>query len=596
MKGEAKKRSFIRAIIYSVRTMFRSNPRAAVLVSIGEILQAVVPSAQAVLIGLTLNALVALDWSSFLWLLVVMVGLSMLNGILGHFGSYYSTMLQYDIQNYSTELLYLKVNKISLAVREMKDNADKLEIAESYALSLGWLFPQLLGIVARTFALITAFIVLCNLSWVIAVILLIIMIPNAWLTIKKMRAEREYWKNNSVHRRKGWGIRNQMADQKQTVELRVNGLYEYFVKQWRRHITQDRRDEMSINRRYLPYEVWLSLLHDIAILGALIWAGKLIFDGRLEVGFLMTINGLMDNFTNSAYQVVTSLSSVGSDLLKASDYFAYLDLPEEEDGTVMVEGNRPPKIELRDVTFTYPGSDSPVLKNINLTIEPGRDIAIVGENGSGKTTLIKLLFGLYEPDSGQILVNGIELNKINKASYYRRLGALFQDYARYDFTDLNENIWYGDITRKLRTTDMNDVIAKAKLTSMVAKLPYGLKQILSKRYDDENGTDLSGGQWQRVALARGFWRRPDVLVLDEPTAAVDAKSEYEIFQEIAREQQDKTTIIISHRFSTVRKAEKIYVIDDGRIVESGSHQQLMKIDGGLYSEMFSLQAEGYLTK
>ncbi|MDR1032896.1 MAG: ABC transporter ATP-binding protein/permease, partial [Candidatus Nomurabacteria bacterium] len=159
--------------------------------------------------------------------------------------------------------------------------------------------------------------------------------------------------------------------------------------------------------------------------------------------------------------------------------------------------------------------------------------------------------------------------------------------------NLGDNIHFGDIAKKKTHTGLMTAIDKAKLGSLVTKLPHGLNQILSKHYDEENGTDLSGGQWQRVALARGFFRNSDVLILDEPTAAVDAKAEYEIFQEIAKNQKTKTTIIISHRFSTVRKAQKILVVNDGQIIEAGTHQELMSHKKGLYREMFSLQAEGY---
>ncbi|MDR2063805.1 MAG: ABC transporter ATP-binding protein/permease [Candidatus Nomurabacteria bacterium] len=584
----------LRATAYSVRMMFRSNPLAAIFISAVEIIQAPIPSVQAIFTGVILTKLAAGDWNGFLLFIGLLVALSILRTILQHVNGYFSQVLQYDIHNYANEQLYLKVNRISIAARETKENADKLEIAERYALSLGWLFPRLLAIMSQSIAFAVAVAVLASLSWPIALVIVLTMIPNSVLMIQKMRMERKIWKSNSVHRRKGWGIRSQLTDQKQTIELRVNGLYNYFVRQWRKHIVQDRVEEMAAERKFLPWEMASGSLQSLATLGVLAWAGKLIIDGKLEIGYLMTIKSLMDNLMSSAFQVVSSLSQVGSDIMNASDYFAYLDLPEEVDGEVLVAADKPPKIEFRDVTFTYPLGEQPVIKNVSFTINTGEAVALVGENGSGKTTIIKLLFGLYPPDSGEILVNDVPLSKINKVSYYKHLGALFQDYSRYTFTNFTENIWYGDITRKLNKKEILEVVDKAKLTPLVNKLPFGMSQILSKRFDDKNGTDLSGGQWQRVALARSFWRNPNVLILDEPTAAVDAKAEYEIFQEIAKSQHGKTTIIISHRFSTVRKAEKILVIDSGRIIEQGSHRQLMALEKGLYREMFELQAEGYL--
>lgn len=592
MATKSRTKSFARTLLYSVRMMWHSNKLAAVLVSLSEIFQAIIPSVQAIFTGLTITQLAALNWGGFVLYLGLTVGFSVLRDLAQPITNYFSEMLRYDIQNSAVEQLYLKINKIPLAVRETRQNADKLEIAERYGLNLGWLFPQFISIISQIISMVVAFVVLAQLNWLIAIAILIISTPSGIMALKRVLMDRRMWQSNSIWRRKGWGIRNQFVAG-QAVELKVTGLYDYFVKSWRKFISRDRETAVVIDKKFLPYETGFGALGDLLQLGVLIWAGKLIIDGALAIGFIMTIKNLMDNLSVSFQQVLFAISNIGDDVLNAQDYFEYLDLPEEADGRVLVAGGQPPKIEFRDVTFTYAGASEPALKNVSLTIAPGEDIALVGENGSGKTTLIKLLLGLYTPDSGEILVNDTPMANVNKKSYYKRLGALFQDYARYDFANLEENIWYGDITRPLKTADLRDAIDKARLGKMVAKLPHGLKQNLSKQFDEKNGTDLSGGQWQRVALARGFWRNPDVLILDEPTAAVDAKSEYEIFQEIARAQVDKTTIIISHRFSTVRKARQIYVMDSGEIVERGSHSELMQIDGGLYREMFTLQAEGY---
>ncbi len=565
----------------------------AILVSLSQIITSVLPSIQAIFIGLTLTELAKLNWSSFLLYVVLTFVFVILRDIITPVTNYFSQMLQYDIQNSAVEKLYLKVGRIPLKVRETKENSDALEIAERYGLNLGWMFPQFLSIVGQFVALVTAFIVLAKLNWIIAIFMVVVILPSSILTTKKVFANRRNWKHNSLWRRKGWGIREQFSRPDAILELRLNGIYNYFVREWRKFISRDRESEMEVDKKYLPAEICFGGLNGVLQLVVLIFSGKLVMDGKLAIGFIMTITHLMDNLANSLSSIMLSLSSIGDDLLNSQDYFAYLNLPEEKTGGLKIASDHPPKIEFRDVSFTYPLADDPAISHVSFEINSGDGVALVGENGSGKTTLIKLLLGLYEPDEGEILVDGHNLKDIDKVSYYKVLGALFQDFAHYDFATLEENIWYGDISRKPVKADFDQAIEKAKLTKTVASLPRGLKQILSKRFDDENGADLSGGQWQRLALARGFWREPQVLILDGPTAAVDAKAEYEIFREIGETQKGKTTIIISHRFSTVRKAEKIFVISGGEIVERGSHAELMKIKGGLYQEMFNLQAEGY---
>jgi ATP-binding cassette subfamily B protein len=203
-----------------------------------------------------------------------------------------------------------------------------------------------------------------------------------------------------------------------------------------------------------------------------------------------------------------------------------------------------------------------------------------------------LLIGAYTPDSGEVLVNDQPLERINRESYLAQIGALFQDYSRYDFATLGENVWFGNVDKPYSRKAIMEALRDAGLSELVDNYKNGLNQILSKDIDSQNATNLSGGQWQRLGIARAFFRSPNILILDEPTSAVDAKSEYEIFRNIIKKQEHKSTIIISHRFSTVRKAEKIIVLDAGKIIEQGTHDVLIS-QNGVYKEMFELQAEGY---
>lgn len=249
----------------------------------------------------------------------------------------------------------------------------------------------------------------------------------------------------------------------------------------------------------------------------------------------------------------------------------------------------PQSIEFKDVSFHYPETKRYVLKNFNLKINSGEKIALVGENGAGKTTIIKLLLRFHDVTSGEILVNGVNIKEIDLDKWHSYVGALFQDFIKYNFT-FKENVYIGDLSKNNQEKLLKDAITKSGAESFLKSLPNGLNQIVGKMF--KGGIDLSGGQWQKLALARAFFRDAPILILDEPTSAIDAKAEYEIFQNVQNLQKDKTVIIISHRFSTVRHADRILVLEGGKILEEGSHQELMKRNG-LYAELFEIQAQGY---
>lgn len=246
-------------------------------------------------------------------------------------------------------------------------------------------------------------------------------------------------------------------------------------------------------------------------------------------------------------------------------------------------------LEFRNVSFRYPGREDWALHGVNLIIRPGEKLALVGQNGAGKTTLIKLMTRLYDPTEGQILLDGVDLREYDPDELRRKIGVIFQDFVRYHLT-MRENIGFGQIDALDDETRINDAAERGGADEVAAELPDGIETVLGRWF--HSGHELSGGQWQKVALGRAFMRDGEVLVLDEPTSALDAEHEFEIFQRFRELTEGKIAVLISHRFSTVRMADRIAVIEDGAISELGSHEELMNL-GGTYARLFEMQASGY---
>ena len=336
----------------------------------------------------------------------------------------------------------------------------------------------------------------------------------------------------------------------------------------------------------------LGLLSSAALYGAYVWVALAAMASRISLG-QMTMYLMVFKQGQSAFSAI--LSAVGGmyeDNLYLSNLYDFLDLEVAGSEGQATEGRSPGDgIRFEQVSFTYPGATNPALHDINLYLPPGSRLALVGHNGSGKTTLIKLLAGLYTPNSGRILLDGTPLLEWEPRALRERIGVIFQDFVRYQFT-VGENIGVGD-RQRMEDRERLDVAAdKGMAKPFIDQMDKGHDTQLGRWFKD--GRELSIGQWQKVALSRAFMREEaDILVLDEPTAAMDAEAEAEIFQRLADLTQDQVAILISHRFSTVRMADDIVVLDGGKVVEAGDHDQLMALDGR-YARMFKLQAAGYL--
>jgi len=374
-------------------------------------------------------------------------------------------------------------------------------------------------------------------------------------------------------------------------EVQLYDLGPEFLERYRRIFHKLYREDRQLTLRRDLWGFAMGVIGSLAFYGAYAWIALSTVLGRITLGQMTMYLMVFKQGQTAVSAILSAVGGIYEDNLYLSNLYEYLEQPvEPHSGRATEAAIAGDGLRFEDVWFRYPGQDSPALQGISLHVRPGQSLALVGVNGSGKTTLIKLLTGLYTPERGRILLDGRPLEDWEQATLRRRIGVIFQDFARYQL-QVGENIGVGDIRGLADAERWRTAASKGKAASFIDTLPAGYRTQLGRWFAD--GRELSMGQWQKIALARAFMREEaDILVLDEPTAAVDAAAEAEIFEHFRELTRGRIAILISHRFSTVRQADLIVVMEQGRIQEQGSHAELMRA-GQRYAHLFTLQAEGY---
>jgi ATP-binding cassette, subfamily B, bacterial len=374
-------------------------------------------------------------------------------------------------------------------------------------------------------------------------------------------------------------------------EVKLYGLGPRLLERYRDIFRRIYREDRALTLRRDAWGFCLGLIGTAALYGAYAWIAVSTVARVITLGQMTMYVALFRQGQSAVSAILAAVGGMYEDNLYLSTLYEYLETPVPKSAGAQRSGPHPEDgIRFEDVSFTYPDAEEPALEHITLQLRPGESLALVGENGSGKTTLIKLLTRLYAPTSGRILLDGQDLASWDETALRERIGVIFQDFARYQML-VGENVGAGDERFFEDEARWRTAAAKGRASEFIETLPQGYNTQLGKWFRD--GRELSGGQWQKVALSRAFMRtRADILVLDEPTAAMDAQAEAEVFEHVRQLSRERITILISHRFSTVRMADQIAVLNRGSIVERGSHEELMRLNGN-YARLFSLQARGY---
>ncbi len=376
-------------------------------------------------------------------------------------------------------------------------------------------------------------------------------------------------------------------------ELKLFNLSDYLTNRFTRLSQGIYEENVTLSRKKLVAGGLLGVIATLGYYGAyafVIW--RAVTGGLDSIGEFYYLTNSIIQASSNLQQVFSTASGIADQALFLTDLLAFFEMKptvNANPGGALIPRPIRRGFEFRNVSFAYPGTTRRVLSNFNFTLAPGERIALIGENGQGKTTVVKLITRLYDPTEGQILLDGIDLRDYKLEDLHHEIGVIFQDFMRYEMT-ARENISVGRVESEHSQSEIESAAHKSLAESVIAKLPEGYDQMLGRRF--ESGVELSGGEWQRVALARAYLRDAQLLVLDEPTAALDARSELEVFERFAELTTGKMALLISHRFSTVRMADRIVVLEGGRLVEEGTHPQLIAL-GGRYASMFEMQAASY---
>jgi len=531
--------------------------------------------------------------SRIITLLLVLIVASFIQPLFRNLQMFYEKLLWFFMEQKFFGLLLHKKATLDVAIHEdPKFNNLLNRVNEFGVYRIQNFVDRQFFVFQNIFELIIALFILSFANWWLLIVVLMGTIPELVTEIKYGNNIWSIWGGKAEDRRKYARLYGHFTDLRSIIELKIFQNIGYFIGLVQELFASFQNEQKKAERKRIVSQLISGSLAQLTSAFALIWFVFEVVHGKLQVGTLTFFLASITDFRLSLSGLFQNLGQQYQDGLFVNDVFTLLDtkpviqIPPK---AIQLDQKKTPTIIFDNVSFAYPGAEVLSLKNISLTIVPGEKLAFVGANGAGKTTLVKLLCRFYDPTEGRILIDGYDLKNIDLESWYFHLGALFQDYQNYRFL-VKEAIAFGRTGEKPSFEKVQLSARTAEADVFIEKWEQQYEQQLGK--DFTGGVEPSIGQWQKLALARAFYREPRVLILDEPTSSIDAEAESKIFEKLEKLPKDRTVILISHRFSTVRQANRIAVIEGGELKELGTHQELLK-ENKTYARLFKMQAKGY---
>lgn len=502
---------------------------------------------------------------------------------------YINQLTRYKIESTMSDRMYEHFLSLDFWRYDDKTTVDLFDRAKNFANFFGYVFDRITNLFTQIVTMLAGFVALIFVSWWLGVILFAAIIPSLIIQFRLSRKGTAHWNNNVETRRTINTIEWSMFDPRHMAELRLYGMVRHLLNLRLTLRDKDEKGQIEYERQYIAKRLGGDVLEASAEVIALLYTTLQIIAQAQPIGQFLYVQQVVSRALGGARGLVSQISSIDEEMANLFDYQKFMSLPVRRGGTRQLE-TQPSVVTFNSVSFHYPKTNTNVLSDISLQIVAGQHIAIVGENGAGKSTLIKILTGLYRPTSGSIMLDQTNMEEYDIASWHRHLGTLQQDYLSYSFATAKDNVYFGDVNQPFDQTRFDAALDRADARKFLEKLPKGVENFVSTWMDHDDGTkgiDLSGGQWQRLALARNFYRNSPIIILDEPTSAIDALAETHIFKHLFADKK-RTIITISHRLTTIEKADVIYMLQDGRIVEQGTHAELVA-KSGAYATMFESQ-------
>lgn len=534
------------------------------------------------------------DDKSVIWFwLAVELGLAVFSEIMNRSITLIDSLLGDLFSNKSSEQLMQHAARLDLYQFEDAEFYDKLELARRQTNGRTILLSQVLTQMQEIVTVVSLGAGLIYFNFWLILILILAVVPSFLGETHFNQRTYSLTRSWTPERRELDYLRYIGASDETAKEIKIFNLADFLVERFRTIADKYYHANKSIATKRAIWGICLSAVGTLAYYGAYVFIIIQTVGGLITVGTLTFLAGSFNRMRSMLQNIMNRFSKIAQEALYLEDYFAFLDLDPQ---ITSIKNHLPFPTQIKEgfvfenVSFKYPNAEKYAIKDLSFHLRPNEKLALVGENGAGKTTLVKLLARLYEPTKGRILLDGQALNQYSLSDLRYNIGIIFQDYIKFQMKAA-ENIAIGNIPKIEELPTIKTAARKSLADTVVKDLPEEYEQMLGKRF--EKGIELSGGQWQKVALARAYMRDAQLLILDEPTSALDARAEHEVFQRFAELIEGKAAVLISHRFSTVRMADRILFLEYGQLLELGSHEELLA-QNGKYAELFKLQAKGYL--